>query len=91
MLAIFAVAGCGDDDDDGGGGGGGGETIKVGASLPLTGEFSEPGKAAQQGYKVWEALGEDATRTGRVPTEELPDRELKMHGVRPQGRSVRWR
>jgi branched-chain amino acid transport system substrate-binding protein len=52
VLAIFAVAGCGDDDDDsggGGGGGGGGETIKVGASLPLTGEFSEPGKAAQQG------------------------------------------
>ena len=30
--------------------------IKVGASLPLTGEFSEPGKAAQQGYKVWEAI-----------------------------------
>ena len=53
-LAILVVAGCGDDDD--GGGGGGGETIKVGASLPLTGEFSEPGKAAQQGYKVWEAL-----------------------------------
>jgi branched-chain amino acid transport system substrate-binding protein len=57
-LALFVVAGCGDDDDDGGsgGGGGGGETIKVGASLPLTGEFSEPGKAAQQGYKVWESL-----------------------------------
>jgi branched-chain amino acid transport system substrate-binding protein len=56
-LVIFVVAGCGDDDDDGGGGGdGGGETIKVGASLPLTGEFSEPGKAAQQGYKVWEAI-----------------------------------
>ena len=28
----------------------------MGASLPLTGEFSEPGKAAQQGYKVWEAM-----------------------------------
>ena len=34
----------------------GGEPIKVGASLPLTGEFSEPGKAAKQGYKVWEAM-----------------------------------
>jgi branched-chain amino acid transport system substrate-binding protein len=54
-LAVLAAAGCGDDDDDGGGGGGG-EPIKVGASLPLTGEFSEPGKAAQQGYKVWEAM-----------------------------------
>jgi branched-chain amino acid transport system substrate-binding protein len=62
LLTIAALAGsaCGDDDDDGGGGGGGGEAsgepIKVGASLPLTGEFSEPGKAAQQGYEVWEAM-----------------------------------
>ena len=33
-----------------------GEPIKVGASLPLTGEFSEPGKAAKQGYEVWQAM-----------------------------------
>jgi len=62
-IAVLAVAGCGDDDDSGGGGGGGGasgEPIKVGASLPLTGEFSEPGKAAQQGYKVWEAMVNDS-------------------------------
>src|SRR5215217_177985 len=56
VLGLVA-AGCGGDDDgsasqDSGGGG----TIKIGASLPLTGEFSEPGKAAQQGYKVWEAM-----------------------------------
>jgi branched-chain amino acid transport system substrate-binding protein len=58
VLGLVA-AGCGGDDDSGsggGGGGGGGGTIKIGASLPLTGEFSEPGKAAQQGYKVWEAI-----------------------------------
>jgi branched-chain amino acid transport system substrate-binding protein len=56
-LAVVA-AGCGDDDDSGsqGGGGGGGAPLKIGASLPLTGEFSEPGKAAEQGYKVWEAI-----------------------------------
>jgi branched-chain amino acid transport system substrate-binding protein len=64
VLAVLAVAGCGgDDDDDGGGGGGGeagGEPIKVGASLPLTGEFSEPGKAAKQGYEVWEAMVNDS-------------------------------
>jgi branched-chain amino acid transport system substrate-binding protein len=57
-LVLLAAAGCGDDDDDGGGSGGGeasGDPIKVGASLPLTGEFSEPGKAARQGYEVWEA------------------------------------
>jgi branched-chain amino acid transport system substrate-binding protein len=58
-MAVLVAAGCGDDDDDGGGGGGGeasGEPIKIGASLPLTGEFSEPGKAAKQGYEVWEAM-----------------------------------
>ena len=30
--------------------------LKIGASLPLTGEFSEPGKAAQQGYEVWQSM-----------------------------------
>jgi branched-chain amino acid transport system substrate-binding protein len=63
-LALMAAAGCGDDDGDDGGGGGGGEAsgdpIKVGASLPLTGEFSEPGKAARQGYEVWEAMVNDS-------------------------------
>ncbi|HZG48352.1 MAG TPA: amino acid ABC transporter substrate-binding protein [Thermoleophilaceae bacterium] len=57
LLTITALvaAGCGGDDDDGGAGGSG-EPIKIGASLPLTGEFSEPGKAARQGYEVWEAM-----------------------------------
>jgi branched-chain amino acid transport system substrate-binding protein len=55
ILGLVA-AGCGGDDSGGSASNGGGGTIKIGASLPLTGEFSEPGKAAQQGYKVWEAL-----------------------------------
>jgi branched-chain amino acid transport system substrate-binding protein len=54
LTTAALAAGCGGDDDDGGGGGG--EPIKIGASLPLTGEFSEPGKAAKQGYEVWEAM-----------------------------------
>jgi branched-chain amino acid transport system substrate-binding protein len=59
-LALAALAaGCGSDDKGSSSGGGqksGGPPIKIGASLPLTGDFSEPGKAAQQGYQVWEAL-----------------------------------
>jgi branched-chain amino acid transport system substrate-binding protein len=60
-LAVVA-AGCGDDDDSGsqGGGGGGGAPLKIGASLPLTGEFSEPGKAAKQGYEVWQSMINEA-------------------------------
>src|SRR5215216_1193196 len=46
VLLAAVAAGCGSSDDDGGNGaasgGGGGDTIKIGASLPLTGEFSEP-------------------------------------------------
>src|ERR687889_566121 len=62
--AALVVAGCGGDDGGGGGGGGGGDTanktpIKIGASLPLTGDFSEPGKAARQGYEVWQKVIND--------------------------------
>jgi branched-chain amino acid transport system substrate-binding protein len=59
VVALALVVGCGGGDDDGTASnqsGGGGKPVKIGASLPLTGEFSEPGKAAQQGYKVWEAM-----------------------------------
>jgi branched-chain amino acid transport system substrate-binding protein len=63
LVAVALIAaGCGGDDDGGGGGaasgtgGGGGEPIKIGASLPLTGDFSEPGVAAKQGYEIWQQL-----------------------------------
>lgn len=54
----LAVGACGDDDDGGGSASGGGDNapLKIGASLPLTGEFSEPGKAAKQGYEVWASM-----------------------------------
>jgi branched-chain amino acid transport system substrate-binding protein len=60
LAALALAVGCGGGDDNGTaskeGGTESGKPIKIGASLPLTGEFSEPGKAAQQGYKVWEAM-----------------------------------
>jgi branched-chain amino acid transport system substrate-binding protein len=59
LVALAFAVGCGGGDDGGTASDSGGENskpIKIGASLPLTGEFSEPGKAAQQGYKVWEAM-----------------------------------
>jgi branched-chain amino acid transport system substrate-binding protein len=48
VVLAATAAGCG------GGGGGGGGPIKIGASLPLTGDFSEPGVAAKQGYMIWQ-------------------------------------
>jgi branched-chain amino acid transport system substrate-binding protein len=67
VLAALVVAGCGGGDEEGGAGGtttGGegpsGEPIKIGASLPLTGDFSEPGVAARQGYEIWAKQVNDA-------------------------------
>jgi branched-chain amino acid transport system substrate-binding protein len=65
VAAAIALAGCG---DDGGSGAGGGEDepIKIGVSLPLTGEFSEPGKAAKEGFEVWrEMVNEQGGLLGR--------------------------
>ncbi len=47
-----SLAACGGD-DGGGGGSDSDDPIVIGTSLPLTGEFSQPGTAAQQGYEVW--------------------------------------
>jgi branched-chain amino acid transport system substrate-binding protein len=71
LLALVFAAGCGgDDDDDEGsgdtsagtdtGGGPSGDPIVIGASLPLTGDFAEPGVAAQQGYQVWMEMVNEA-------------------------------
>ena len=51
---VLTAAACGGGDS--GGGSDSKEPIKIGASLPLTGDFSQPGTAAQQGYQVWEDM-----------------------------------
>jgi branched-chain amino acid transport system substrate-binding protein len=61
LVLVFAVAGCGGDDEGEGngaatGGEPSGEPLRIGASLPLTGDFSEPGVAARQGYEIWQQL-----------------------------------
>lgn len=46
VLALSACSGASDASGD----------IRIGTSLPLTGEFSQPGKAAKEGYEVWAAM-----------------------------------
>jgi branched-chain amino acid transport system substrate-binding protein len=58
-VAALVAAACSNSNDGGGGGGGsnaGGGTIKIGASLPLTGDFSQPGGEAKRGYEIWQQL-----------------------------------
>ncbi|RKN04744.1 amino acid ABC transporter substrate-binding protein [Streptomyces radicis] len=48
------------------GGGGSDDTITIGISLPLTGDFSEPGKGVQRGYEAWaEMVNADGGLLGR--------------------------
>jgi len=57
--AALLAAGCansgGGGGDAGGGGGdaGGGSPLVIGASVSLTGDFSDSGKAVQRGYQLW--------------------------------------
>lgn len=53
--AALALAGCG----DGGGSDSTDDPIVVGISLPLTGDFSEPGKGVQRGYEAWAKITND--------------------------------
>jgi branched-chain amino acid transport system substrate-binding protein len=53
VLALaLAAAGCSSD----GGGGENAEPVVIGASLPLTGDFSQPGVASQRGYTIWQDM-----------------------------------
>ncbi len=48
--------------------------IKIGISLPLTGDFSQPGGAAQKGYKVWQKIVNDSGGLlGRQVTLDIKD------------------
>src|SRR3712207_2972804 len=61
---LLTVAACGG--DDGGGGGDSDDPLRIGTSLPLTGEFSQPGTAANEGYEVWqETVNEEGGLLGR--------------------------
>src|SRR5919108_3312749 len=53
LLAMVLIGSACSGGGGGQGGGGSKEPIVIGASLPLTGDFSQPGGAAKRGYEVW--------------------------------------
>ena len=88
VLAAFVVAGCGGGGGETSGGPGGGETgasgepIKIGASLPLTGDFSEPGVAAQLGYQIWaDQVNKAGGLLGRPVTVTVKDDQSDQNVV----------
>src|SRR6266536_2627554 len=52
LAVVMVMAGC----SGGGGGGGSSKPLVIGASLPLSGDFSQPGEASQRGYVIWQEL-----------------------------------
>jgi len=54
----LALAACGGSSapGKGGGSGGGSGPVTIGISLPLTGDFSQPGGEAKRGYEVWKDM-----------------------------------
>jgi branched-chain amino acid transport system substrate-binding protein len=66
LVLIGSACSSGDGDGDGQATGQSNEPITIGASLPLTGEFSQPGGAAKRGYDVWvEMVNEKGGILGR--------------------------
>jgi branched-chain amino acid transport system substrate-binding protein len=70
VAAVGLAAGCG----GGGGSSDSSEPITIGISLPLTGEFSQPGTAAKQGYQVWaDTINEQGGLLGRQVKLDIKD------------------
>ncbi len=55
ILLVLLAAGC-SSGSSGGGGDSSSKPIVIGASLPLTGDFSQPGTASQKGYTIWQEM-----------------------------------
>lgn len=56
LAGALVLSGCG---GDGGSGDSADDPIVIGISLPLTGDFSEPGKGVQRGYEAWAKIVND--------------------------------
>lgn len=63
--ATLLLAACGND-AEGGSGDDADAPILIGISLPLTGDFSEPGEGVQRGYEIWrDMVNEEGGLLGR--------------------------
>ncbi len=64
-IAALTVSACSGGGDSGEGGGSD-DPIVIGISLPLTGDFSEPGKGVERGYEAWrDIVNENGGLLGR--------------------------
>jgi branched-chain amino acid transport system substrate-binding protein len=71
---LLAVAACGSKPSDDSGSGNSDDPIVVGISLPLTGDFSQPGGEAKRGYEIWrDQVNADGGLLGRQVELNITD------------------
>jgi branched-chain amino acid transport system substrate-binding protein len=73
-VVLLAVAACGSKPSDSAGSGSSDDPIVVGISLPLTGDFSQPGGEARKGYEIWrDQVNADGGLLGRQVELKITD------------------
>jgi branched-chain amino acid transport system substrate-binding protein len=55
-LLLLVAAGCSSNSNSSGGGGDTSKPLVIGASLPLSGDFAQPGEASRRGYQIWQEM-----------------------------------
>lgn len=71
---LLAVAACGSKPSESSGSGDSKGPITVGISLPLTGDFSQPGGEARKGYEIWrDQVNADGGLLGRQVELKITD------------------
>lgn len=79
-VLTIGLAGCGG--ASGGSGGSGDDTLLIGISIPLTGDFAEPGKAVEQGYQLWaDTVNEEGGLLGREVELKILDDKSNPEAV----------
>jgi branched-chain amino acid transport system substrate-binding protein len=74
VAVVLTVAACGGSSKDSSGAGDSNGPIVVGISLPLTGDFSQPGGEARKGYEIWrDQVNADGGLLGRQVELKITD------------------
>jgi branched-chain amino acid transport system substrate-binding protein len=72
--AVLALSACNSGGSSSSGGGNSKSPVTIGISLPLTGDFAQPGGAARQGYEIWrDQVNANGGLLGRQVTLKIVD------------------
>ncbi|MDQ4052466.1 MAG: amino acid ABC transporter substrate-binding protein [Actinomycetota bacterium] len=80
--ALLAITACGQPGSGDSNGGGDDDVITIGISLPLTGDYSEPGKGVERGYQAWaDIINEEGGLLGKQVELKILDDKSSADAV----------